>query len=262
MASQPSEPLATEGITWAKNWPARITGQPMKRLFKRTKGRFVNFYHHHPQLPIMSIQCRGEHLPSSSRQHLLDEILSTRDTILEYDRTTGATKAWAWCVLSCYYHGGSCLTSNSPRGKNNERIPIFHLVEYRDTHCFEYPCCLCAELAGAVTESAIYIAGSGLYRGFWVASCARELCGYFGEHIMSSMTPKQNTLNARNSAARKLLAPEGPSGKGLSKPQYALHTGSRHISNLSEQHLLLSCMSGKVFHVMNQKGAIPRVGWT
>ena len=32
-----------------------------------------------------------------------------------------------------------------------------------------------------MVEAAIYIAVTGPYWGFWVAACAEEACGYFGE---------------------------------------------------------------------------------
>jgi hypothetical protein len=57
------------------------------------------------------------------------------------------------------------------------------LAEFRATYCFEFPCCLCAELHGPVTEAAIYIAATGPYQNFWVTSCALDKCGYFGERI-------------------------------------------------------------------------------
>jgi hypothetical protein len=60
---------------------------------------------------------------------------------------------------------------------------MFHLAGYRARHYLEFPCCLCAKLRGPVTEAAIYIAATGPYRNFWVASCALDLCGYFGKHL-------------------------------------------------------------------------------
>jgi len=57
---------------------------------------------------------------------------------------------------------------------------MFRLAGHHAKRCFEFLCCLRAELVGPVTESAIYIAATG---NFWVASCAQDLCGYFGKHI-------------------------------------------------------------------------------
>ena len=72
---------------------------------------------------------------------------------------------------------------NRPKGRNSERVPLFQLAHYRTQHFLEFPCCLCAELSGPPTEAAIYIAATGPYCNFWVASCAQDLCGYFGECI-------------------------------------------------------------------------------
>jgi len=41
---------------------------------------------------------------------------------------------------------------------------------------------LCAEIFGDVTESAVYVATTSSYTGFWVASCAQDLCKYFGDY--------------------------------------------------------------------------------
>jgi hypothetical protein len=68
-----------------------------------------------------------------------------------------------------------------------ERVPLYNLSDYRTTHCIQNPCCFCAcpGSTGArdVIESAIYIAATGPYRGFWVAGCAQNVsCGYFGNY--------------------------------------------------------------------------------
>lgn len=66
--------------------------------------------------------------------------------------------------------------------KRNERVALHNLVDHRSSHDFQFPTCLCAALdTSTVTESAIYMATKGPNDGCWVASCAKGLCGYFGQ---------------------------------------------------------------------------------
>lgn len=166
----------------------------------------------------MSLQQVDHHL--SSNQRLLDKIQSTQDTILEFDILTGDTKTWAWYVLSrnrwtlCSMN---LLNFDRPKPEGEERIPVFRLAEYRATHLLKFPCCLCARLLDIVTESAVYIAATGEYRGFWVASCAKDMCGYFGEYAHECLARFRSNIS--NSAAPKVWASRRPLGKGLSKPK-------------------------------------------
>ena len=74
--------------------------------------------------------------------------------------------------------------SNRPQseGFSRGRLPMCYFAGHRATHWLIFPCCLCAPLLGDVTESAIYVAITGPYQGFWVASCAQGLCKYFGDY--------------------------------------------------------------------------------
>ena len=57
------------------------------------------------------------------------------------------------------------------------------MQNYCMTHCMSFPCCLCPladENQPDLVEAAIYMAADGPLAGKFVASCARDLCGYFG----------------------------------------------------------------------------------
>ena len=60
------------------------------------------------------------------------------------------------------------------------------LHNYRKTHQFLGPCCLCSLLTplredSHFTEAAIYVPVFGRYAGEYVAECARSHCGYLGQ---------------------------------------------------------------------------------
>jgi hypothetical protein len=69
--------------------------------------------------------------------------------------------------------------------EKNERVPPDALRNYRETHQFLGPCCLCPLLMplseeSHFTEAAIYIPIFGRYAGEYVAECAKSRCGYLG----------------------------------------------------------------------------------
>jgi hypothetical protein len=74
------------------------------------------------------------------------------------------------------------LHVHRPRSKQFRwgRLPLAYFAGHRATNWLVFPCCLCAPLQGDVVESAVYIAATGPYRGFWVAGCAQDQCEYFG----------------------------------------------------------------------------------
>ena len=57
-----------------------------------------------------------------------------------------------------------------------------YFAGHRATHWLMFPCCMCAKYLGDIVESAVFVAATGPYRGFYVASCARDLCKYLGEY--------------------------------------------------------------------------------
>jgi len=69
--------------------------------------------------------------------------------------------------------------------EGNERVRPDALHNYRETHQFLGPCCLCPLLmlvSGEYhfTEAAMYVPIFGRYAGEYVAECAKSRCGYLG----------------------------------------------------------------------------------
>src|SRR5882762_4123462 len=65
-----------------------------------------------------------------------------------------------------------------------ERVPQYNLADYHARHIIQNPSCFCANAGSGsrvVTETAIYTATTGPYRGFWVTGCAQAVCSYFGK---------------------------------------------------------------------------------
>ena len=63
------------------------------------------------------------------------------------------------------------------------------LDDHRISNHMPLPCCLCPladENEADFVEAAVYRATSGPLAGQYVASCARELCGYFGKYTTAS----------------------------------------------------------------------------
>lgn len=57
------------------------------------------------------------------------------------------------------------------------------LIDFRTSHEFKAPSCLCASNAAGIdyTESDIYVAVEGEFWGEYVASCATDRCGYLSK---------------------------------------------------------------------------------
>ena len=67
---------------------------------------------------------------------------------------------------------------------NEERIRPSELQDHRVTHRVLGPCCLCPMVHASqpdFVEAAIYVLPVGPFSGQYVASCAQDRCGYFGE---------------------------------------------------------------------------------
>jgi hypothetical protein len=68
------------------------------------------------------------------------------------------------------------------------RVHPSALCNYRASYEMLGPCCLCPMAEGNVqdyVEAAIYQATSGPFSGEYVASCARDRCGYFGGSFLA-----------------------------------------------------------------------------
>ena len=65
-------------------------------------------------------------------------------------------------------------------------MPPSELCQYWSAHQYQGPGCLCPLLAPlsqkrVFTEAAIYLTILGLYKGEYVAQCAKSRCGYLGQ---------------------------------------------------------------------------------
>ena len=83
-------------------------------------------------------------------------------------------------------HSATAHISHRPSdGEDLQRIPPSELGEYRQSHRFQYPYCLCPLFAptgaSAPTEAAVLIETVGPHSGLYVAKCAKSECGYFGQ---------------------------------------------------------------------------------
>lgn len=64
------------------------------------------------------------------------------------------------------------------------RIKPSDLEAYRQSHRMLGPCCLCPMKDGGqpdFVEAAMYMVTAGSLSGEYIASCAQNHCGYFGE---------------------------------------------------------------------------------
>jgi len=85
--------------------------------------------------------------------------------------------------VDCLTH--TLLTRLSrPVDSQGQRVAPSDLEEYRQTHLFRGPGCLCP-LSGdgttAFVEAALHLATDGRLAGRYVAICAKEACGYIGK---------------------------------------------------------------------------------
>ena len=107
--------------------------------------------------------------------------------VLHYDRTEDGLQPWYW-----YVHFAVCdsllltfpYTSPRPVKETGERVTPCELLEYRRSHQFLGPCCLCASLESDIssyTEASIFVALSGPTAGQYTAACAAGQCRYWGD---------------------------------------------------------------------------------
>lgn len=77
------------------------------------------------------------------------------------------------------------ICSPSRPSDGEKRVEPSSLEDYRRTHEFLGPCCLCPlfepEGRTIFTEASLCIAPSGQFCGEYVAQCAKGACGYLGK---------------------------------------------------------------------------------
>jgi hypothetical protein len=102
--------------------------------------------------------------------------------ILHYDAQAQALRPWYW-----YVDAGNSITGfdvNShprPLKQSGERVPPSEFGDYRATHAFTTPSCLCAQSGSVQVESSVDVTMEDPYRGEYVAGCALGRCDYLGE---------------------------------------------------------------------------------
>lgn len=118
------------------------------------------------------------------RKQLLSAVLASTNCILSFEPTTHSLVTYYWSVMSKSSRHNTSQCLHRPV-EGNKRVRPDALNNYRRTHQFLGPCCLCpllTPLSGGsqFTEAAMYLPIFGHYAGEYVAECAKSRCGYLG----------------------------------------------------------------------------------
>lgn len=121
----------------------------------------------------------------SNYNRTLRRMIRSRDTILQYSRASDTTYLWMWFVHFLFSH---CFTDTNmhyrPLDESGNRLKPADFNEYRKSHYFRGPLCLCSlkfENQTADVEAPVYVAKSGICLGEYVSSCAQNNCDYFSQ---------------------------------------------------------------------------------
>jgi hypothetical protein len=107
-----------------------------------------------------------------------------------YSTTTPPRKLFALIIGMSFYSASFSFATyiGRPINEAGERVTPSDLHEYRASHEFQGPCCLCAsELSQglnaetAYTEASIFVPAEGKFAGEYVAACAQGDCRYWGK---------------------------------------------------------------------------------
>ena len=84
------------------------------------------------------------------------------------------------------------ITLIRPTNERGERVAPSDLEQHWISHRFRGPCCLCPMVHGEddITEAALVLVTHGRLSGEYIAKCARNLCGYFGERFRCINWPR------------------------------------------------------------------------
>ena len=135
--------------------------------------------------------------------------------VFQYNRFSNDLKPWFWygyclhLVLSIDAHENNF--AQRPVDDAGERVTPSDLLEYRNSHDFRGPSCMCASLdldTAAYTESAIFVATCGPSTGKYVAACATGQCRYWGTSILLRSQPAVYVSNLPLHPARRLVCLE------------------------------------------------------
>ncbi|KAJ7676898.1 hypothetical protein DFH06DRAFT_1428792 [Mycena polygramma] len=133
----------------------------------------------------------------------------TRSCVLHWCNREKRLKAWEWPV------------------SDSVRVTPSDLSDYRRTHQFRFPCCLCSvhEMdPNHFTEAVVFMVTSGPLSGEFVAACARGVCRYWVllERMYNKRTQPVGTYPLRDgSPAPTEPLYQGPEDDSLSTPSVA-----------------------------------------
>ena len=111
--------------------------------------------------------------------------------VLQYQRESDKLWVWLWWVMHSYR--SPSVTGHQPKRPTSKdiRVPPCMLQDHWISHCMVGPCCLCLMMDTAkpdYIEAAIYIIADGEQAGRYVATCAKNECGYAGKSHYSFLT--------------------------------------------------------------------------
>jgi hypothetical protein len=138
-------------------------------------------------------------------QRLLRQVRDATHSIQSFNPSTRTLTTLRWCV-PLTRRDRTLLIFYRPVDNHGRVVPS-SLREYRRSHEFLGPCCLCPLFARnaetrVFTEAAMFVAPSGQFSGEYVAQCAKGECGYLGQLAFELCTdethrpPFQCYLNA------------------------------------------------------------------
>ena len=149
---------------------------------------------------------------SSSRVYL-HQVRTSTNAVLQFDHRRGyGLTVWKWSVatLSSWFRMQK-LIFDRPVNVDGERVPPSELSDYRLSHWFRGPCCICpansssARERSRFTEAAILLVADGRLAGQYVVSCARGRCGYVGEFQLV-LSSQRNTDHERKFTLNVFIA--------------------------------------------------------
>lgn len=73
--------------------------------------------------------------------------------------------------------------SPRPLDQQGKRVLMYLMDDHRASHKFMYPRCFCPDGGLDTLEADICLASPGEYHNYWVAVCAKDVCGYFGKNF-------------------------------------------------------------------------------
>jgi hypothetical protein len=123
------------------------------------------------------------------RQILLFELYESTRCVKTFDPATLSLVTYHWYVVLTFFTNALSYCLHRPV-QGQRRVTPDAWCDYRKSHEFLGPCCLCPLLTPASTEprfieAAIYIPILGRYTGEYVAACAKSRCGYIGQSLFT-----------------------------------------------------------------------------